>query len=299
MNLVSMPEIAAARQALPVTQTPFVVVTGGKGGVGKTLLAANLSIELSRRGLRVLLVDLDLGLANLNVLMRLSSARNVEDALCGRCSFADCVVQGPGGVNVLPAGSGTLDMGRPDAARRARLFEGLAGLSCEYDIVLGDSAAGIGPDVLAACAIADRVLVVTTPQPAALTDAYGLIKALHTFGEESGREVPTPELVINQARSIEEAELTATKLRAVCERFLARSPRKAGWMTASASIARSAVTQRLFALGAPGAPGALGPPGSASATGRDRSLALACLTQLAARIEQLCTGPRLATGLKG
>lgn len=292
MNLVAMPEARAAHDTSSAHSAPFVVLTGGKGGVGKTLLAANLAIELGRRGVRVLLVDLDLGLANLNVLMRLSSARNVEDALCGRCAFADCVVSGPGGVSVLPAGSGTLDMGRLDAPRRARLFASVRDLSRGYDIVLGDSAAGIGPDVLAACAVADRVLVVTTPQPAALTDAYGLIKALHAFGEESGREVPTPELVINQARSVEEAELTATKLRAVCERFLARSPRKAGWMPESAVIARSAVTQRPFALDGLVASCEPGDPSDSSRAGRGKSLALACLAQLAGRIERLARGPR-------
>lgn len=266
-------------------RVPFVLVSGGKGGVGKSLITANLGVELARRGLRVLLVDLDLGLANLNVLLRLSSTRNVEDALEGRCSLADCVTTGPAGVHVLPASSGTATMGRPDEERNARLFALLGELAASYDVVLGDSAAGIGPDVLAFASAADRVLIVTTPQPTALTDAYGLIKALHTFGEESGREVPTPELVVNCASSLEEAESTASKLRGVCERFLARSPKSAGWMPACAAVARSAGSQRPFAL----------EQGAAT-------LARSCLARLAARVARLTqvAGPRpLAQGIAG
>jgi flagellar biosynthesis protein FlhG len=260
----TLPSLARGR-------VPFVLISGGKGGVGKSLVTANLGIELARRGMRVLLVDLDLGLANLNVLLRVSTARNVEDALAGRCTLAECVTDGPGGVHVLPASSGSNAMGRPDDDRNARLFTLLGELATQYDVVLGDGAAGIGPDVLAFAAAADRVLVVTTPEPTALTDAYGLIKALHTFGEESGREVPTPELVVNRAASLEEALSTAAKLRGACERFLARSPKSAGWLPLCAVVARSAGSQRPFAL-------------DQGALDRGGTLARTCLAQLGARV---------------
>jgi flagellar biosynthesis protein FlhG len=157
-------------------------------------------------------------------------------------------------------------MGRPDGDRNARLFARIAEIATRYDVVIGDGAAGIGPDVLSFASTADCVLVVTTPEPTSLTDAYGLIKALHAFGEETGREVPTPELVVNRAASLEEAQSTAAKLRGACERFLARSPRSAGWLPACAAIARSAGRQRPFALD------------------KDASLARTCLAQLAARV---------------
>jgi flagellar biosynthesis protein FlhG len=270
----TLPSLARGR-------VPFVLISGGKGGVGKSLLTANLGIELARRGLRVLLVDLDLGLANLNVLLRLSTARNVEDALDGRCSLAECVTDGPGGVHVLPASSGSAAMGRPDEDRNTRLFTLLGELATRYDVVIGDGAAGIGPDVLAFASAADRVLVVTTPEPTALTDAYGLIKALHTFGEESGREVPTPELVVNRAASFEEAEGTAAKLRGVCERFLARSPKSAGWLPMCSAVARSAGLQRPFALE------------------RGATLARSCLAQLGARVARLAQVSGSSTAPQG
>lgn len=265
----------------PSGAPPFVLFSGGKGGVGKTLLAANAAIELSRRGHRVLLVDLDLGLADLDVVLRVSCPHTLEDALEGRVSLAQCVVTGPANVAVLGASSGTPAMARLDDAQRARLFEMLFELARDYDVVLADGAAGIGPDVLDACVLADHVFVVTTPEATALTDAYGLIKALHAWSSQHGRDVPTPELVINQSKSLEEAELTASKLRAVCERFLARSPRSAGWMPDSPAIERSAATQRPFALDP------------------ERGLPWSCLARLASRLERLCLGPVLTGAPQG
>jgi len=250
--------------------TPFVLLTGGKGGVGKTATAANLGVHMAREGARVLLVDLDLGLANLNVMLRLAPRRTIEDALAGTCSLAECVVIGPAGVHVLPAGSGSAAMGRPDAERHERLLTGVAELARDYDLVVGDSAAGIGPDVLAAASRADLVLVVTTPDPTALTDAYGLVKALDSFSLENDVEVPTPEVFVNMTSGVDEAEATAAKLRTVCEQFLARSPRMAGWLPRSAAVQRACLEQRAL------------PPGR----GRN-SLENHCLRRLSKRVERL------------
>jgi len=234
---------------------PFTLITGGKGGVGKTALCASLGVHLARAGARVLACDLDLGLANLNVVLGLGTRGTIEDALAGRTSLRECVVRGSddlGGLDVLVASSGAEHMGRLTGEDRARLLSGLDELSRDYDVVLGDSAAGIGPDVLAFAAIADRVLVVTTADLAALTDAYGLIKALDQFAERTGGDVPTPEIVVNLASSVEEAKAIAAKMRLICERFLARSPREAGWLPRSARVAAAVGARRPFAGGPPG-----------------------------------------------
>ena len=262
--------------------TPFVLFTGGKGGVGKTACAANLGVHMAREGQRVLLVDLDLGLANLNVLLRLTTQHSLEDALAGRVRLADCIVLGPEGVHVLPAGSGTGDMAREDTERRTRLLEGIAEVAEDYDYVIADSGAGIGPDVLAFAACADLVLIVTTPDPTALTDAYGLVKALDAHAIEGDIEVPTPDLFINLVDGVDEARDTARKLRLVCERFLARSPRLAGWLPRSRVIRAACGRQHAFA------------------TGDRNSLEHSCVRRLAERVARQFPGRRPAlSGLKG
>lgn len=231
---------------------PFLFVTGGKGGVGKTTLAANLGVRLSREGIRPLLVDLDFGLANLNVLLGIRPRRTVEDLLVARCELAECTHAGPGGVDVVPGSSGSLTMGLADPVRPGRLLKLLGG--CEHDLIVGDSPAGIGEDVLRFAACARRVLLVTTPEPPAVTDAYGVIKAIDAYAREQGVEVATPELFVNLATDAHEARLVAGNLRQVCERFLSRSPRFVGWMPRSRAVPASVLSREPFVLSDPGCP---------------------------------------------
>ncbi len=245
MNFRNRCEPGRAARRMPV---PFVLVTGGKGGVGKSTLAVNLGVQLAREGRRVLLVDLDLGLANLHVLLGLTPERTTEDAIIGARSLEECIMAGPRGVDVLPASTGSEEMGCLSSVRRTGFLDDLARVAGEYDVILGDSAAGIGPDVLEFATVADRVLVVTTPEVSVLTDAFGLIKAIDQFGSRRGQDVPTPEVVVNLASTVEEAKGISHKLSGICQRFLARSPGEAGWLPRSKVVARSTNAQRPFAL---------------------------------------------------
>jgi flagellar biosynthesis protein FlhG len=168
-------------------------------------------------------------------------------------------------------------MGRLDDGARGRLVTALAELASGYDLVLGDSAAGIGPDVLHFAALADRVLVVTTPELPALSDAYGLIKALDQHGQRTGRDIPTPEIVVNLTSGVEEGQAIARKLRGICERFLSRSPRQAGWIPRSNVVAESAAERTPFALRA------------------RKALEQLCLRQITGRLERLASGARGST----
>ena len=156
---------ALVEEPLGKLHAPFALVTGGKGGVGKSSLALNLAIALGERGRRVLLVDLDLGLGDLAVMLKLSPPRTLEDFFLGGRPLRDCRAPLGGGVDLLAGGAGSSELARPDGARRTQLFAGLAELAPDYDLILADSAAGIGPSVLAFAARADCVLCVATPIP--------------------------------------------------------------------------------------------------------------------------------------
>ena len=253
MSAMSDAHVAAtlesAYEPRPAGAPPFVLVTGGKGGVGKTTIAANLGVALGQAGVRPLIVDLDFGLANLDVVLGVRAAHTVEDFLAGDRRFMECLEVAPGDARILAAGSGSYEMGRPNPRRRALLMDAFAG--ADADIVVGDSPAGIGDDVLDFAVTADRVLVVTNPDPAAVTDAYGVIKAVDSYAADRGVEVPTPELFVNLADSVRQARTVAQKLATICERFLARSPRFVGWLPRSRSVLRGVIEQRPFVLSDP------------------------------------------------
>lgn len=262
-----------AEEPLARLQRPFALVTGGKGGVGKSSLALNLALALGRLGRRVLLVDLDLGLGDLAVLMKLSPARTLEAFFDGTAELAACRIALDRGVDLLPGGTGSGELARPDSARRAQLFAALDGLAGDYDLVLADSAAGIGPEELAFATAADCVLCVATPDPASVTDAYGIVKALDQYAERAGVEVATPALVLNRVAGAAEAESLASRLARVTRRFLSRRPRLIGWCPESNSVRDATRTQRAFVTSAP------------------RSLSAQCAMRLAGRLEVILALP--------
>lgn len=249
--------------------TPFVFVAGGKGGVGKSVLSANLAIQMAREGRRVLLVDFDLGLGNLDVLLRVRTGSTMVPLLEGKIDPWSALREGPCGLRLLPAGSGDPKLVREDESMGARLLSIVGELASDFDVVIGDGAAGIGPEVLDPALGSDCVLVVTTPEPTALTDAYGLLKALDRRAYESGVELPTPELCVNQVSGSSDAEATASKLRSICERFLARSPRLAGWLPRSSEVIQSCLRRRPFVLGC------------------EETLERACIRRLSQRVDRM------------
>lgn len=259
---------------LSSNRAPLIYITGGKGGVGKSLLAVNLAMELGARGVRVLLVDFDLSLSDLRSLLGLEAERSLESYFCAGAELGDCLLKVAPGVELLAGSNGNHALAHLHESERARFLDELTQFSEAYDLVLCDGAAGIGLDALHFAARADHVLLVTTPDPTAITDAYGVLKALHAMGESGEREIPTPELVVNLASSIDEAQACARRVSLTAERFLARSPKLAGWMPRSAAMARS-VREQL-------------PIGGSRATAADAALPKTCLQALAARLQRLC-----------
>jgi flagellar biosynthesis protein FlhG len=218
-----------------------LAVTSGKGGVGKTSMAANLACVLSEMGTRVLLLDGDMGLANVDVLFGLSPERTIRDFLAGRCSIAEVLMEGPCGIGILPGGSGQLDLTNLSREQRLSLYCGINDLRDGHDLVLIDTAAGVSPNVLHFNAMAERLLVVVTPEPTSITDAYAMIKLM--FMHYHRRDFW---ILVNAARSEEEARQTFRGLNRVVERFLRFSLTDLGWIPWDSAVARSVRSQKPF-----------------------------------------------------
>jgi flagellar biosynthesis protein FlhG len=155
-------------------------VTSGKGGVGKTFAAANLAAALARQGERVLVLDADLGLANLDVVLNLYPKLTLHDVFTGQTRLEDAILPAPGGFSVLLAGSGMIEYSRLTPTVRDQLHEVMQHVRPRFDHVLLDTGAGISDVVLYTVSLADEVLIVATPEPTSLTDAYATIKVLAT-----------------------------------------------------------------------------------------------------------------------
>ena len=194
-----------------------LTVTGGKGGVGKSSVSLNLSIALARQGARVLLFDADLGLANLDLMLGLNPQRTLEDVANGRCRLADTLVDTGYGVHLLPGGAGIPELAELGSLALVRMIGQLRDLEDGYDHIVIDTAAGIGESVARFALPADDVLLVCTPDPPAMLDAYSVIKMLCGRDFRGGLH-----LVVNMVREREEVERTHTSMDRVTRRYLER-----------------------------------------------------------------------------
>jgi len=228
-------------------RTRAIAVTSGKGGVGKTTLAANLAIALQRTRQRVALIDVDLGLANVDILLGLLPTHTLQHVLEGTCSVAEIAVRGPEGVRIVPAGSGIEGLANLTPWQQERLWGGFAELDEQTDLVLIDTAAGIAPNVLNVLAATPEVVVVTVPEPAAVTDAYALIKVLARHNPEA-----VVHLVVNRAAARREAAAAAARIARVAQRFLGIRVRDLGFVLDDPAVRQSAREQRPFVSAYPG-----------------------------------------------
>lgn len=206
---------SACRSADRERQPRVLSVASGKGGVGKTALASNLAVALAGLGKEVLVVDADLGLANIDVLFGLNPQFNLNHFFSGERTLAEILTEGPGGIKILPAGSGVQQLSHLDAGQKRRFLEHLEDLPGEFDFVIIDTEAGISENVTYFTSAAHDIVVVTSPEPTAITDAYVLMKLLAT--QHGQKEFS---LVVNMARDAEEGLDVYQKLSSVANRHL-------------------------------------------------------------------------------
>ena len=199
-----------------VRNARIMAVTSGKGGVGKTFLSANLAAAIARRGKKVLVLDADLGLANLDVILNLQPKVTLHDVFTGKVHLEDAILPAPGGFSVLLAGSGLVEYSRLTPEVRDQLQRIIDTLAPRFDYILLDTGAGISDVVLHAVSLADDVLVITTPEPTSMTDAYATIKVL--AAQQQRREI---RLVVNQIGRVGEGKVIRNQLQLVIDKFVA------------------------------------------------------------------------------
>ncbi len=192
-----------------------IAVTGGKGGVGKSNVTLNLGVCLSEMGRRVVLLDADLGLANLDILLGITARENISHVLSGECSLSDILVPGPGGIKVVPASSGTKELVTMGPREHAGLIHAFSELSDDIDVLLIDTAAGISDMVLSFVTAAQESLFVVTNEPTSITDAYALMKILN-----QKHDMYRFNVVANMVRTQQEGRDIYAKLTKVTDRFL-------------------------------------------------------------------------------
>ena len=233
-------------------------IVSGKGGVGKTVIAANLAAALAAMGRRTLVVDADLGLANLDVILGVAPSGTLQDVLAGDRPVEEIILSTRGGFDLLPAGSGTPETTLLTSDLAESVQAVLEKLESRYDAILFDAGAGIGEVVLFFARIADEILLVVTPEPTSLMDAYATVKVLALrFGRNHF------ELVVNQAnpQNPEQAgSLVVDRLQQVISRFLSAKGGEpirihlAGFLPSDPAVGRAIARQRLLLENDPSAP---------------------------------------------
>lgn len=228
---------------MSTTNSParVIAITSGKGGVGKTHTTVNLGLALVKAGKRVLILDGDLGLANVNILLGFKPQKTLEQVMAGSAELREVIVKDPSGLDIIPASSGVPELTNLSEAERLSLVDAFDDFASEYDYLLVDTAAGIGDNVLYFNCAAEQILVVIGPEPTSITDAYALIKVLAT---RSGRK--EFDVIVNRATITSDGKSTFQQLAQATDRFLNVSLKYLGSVSEDESVTQAVIKQRPF-----------------------------------------------------
>lgn len=246
-------QAAGLRSAVPEGRPARVIsVTGGKGGVGKSNVSLNLAIALAERGERVMLLDADLGLANVDVLLGLRPGANLAHVLEGSASLDEVVIDGPRGVRIVPGASGIHRMAHLSAREHFGLINAFADMEQGVDTLIVDTAAGISDTVTSFAQASQEVLVVVCDEPASLTDAYALIKVMHRDHRRDRFRI-----VANMCPRAGDGRELYLKILRVCDRYLDVSLDFAGAIPFDEQLRKSVQLQRAVVDAYPSAPASI------------------------------------------
>lgn len=223
------------------TPARVIAVTSGKGGVGKTHTSVNLGLALTQQGKRVLLLDADLGLANINIMLGFEPAATLREVLTKEASIEDVIVSHDLGFDIIPSGSGFPELSNLSEEERALLVEALDELGSNYDYMIVDTGAGIGSNVMYFCTAAEEIFVVVDCEPTSRTDAYALIKVL-----TNNHGVKNFSIIANRTPRGGDGKTTYGQLAAACDRFLNVSLKYLGSISDDSAVSEAVVAQRPF-----------------------------------------------------
>ena len=216
-----------------------MAITSGKGGVGKTLVTVNLAIQYARLGLKVLLIDADLGLANIDVVLGLKAKYTIENVLDGRLTLDQVALPGPEGITILPAASGVAELSTLTEEQKLALVDHIDNWNADFDVVLVDTGAGISENVRFFILAVERIMVVATPDPASITDAYALMKVMFTNHRASHFD-----LVVNQVKGESEAKDVYRTLSRVADKYLNIGLNYAGYIPEDVMLVQAVRQQK-------------------------------------------------------
>jgi len=229
--------------------TKILAVTSGKGGVGKTNIVANLSVSLSEMGKKVVVLDADFGLANLDVLLGLTPRFHLGHVLFGNKTLTEIMVQGPKGIRIIPASSGLQRMSELTLAQRNHLVESFTNLDLDTDYFIIDTAAGISRNVIHFLLSAQEVIVVSAPEPTAIVDAYAVIKII--LAEDRNKQI---QVLINSVEQAGDAHEVFCQINSVVKRFLNREVEYLGHIERDSHVPQAVRSQMLVTHRFPSAP---------------------------------------------
>ncbi len=222
--------------------TRTITITSGKGGVGKTNISVNVALHLASLGYRTCLFDADLGLANINILLRLSPEYNLEDVIFNRHSLQDIIIRNYKGIDIIPGSSGVEKMANLENDQVDHLIQSFSELD-GYDFLLFDTSAGVSRNVLAFCLASSEVVMIVTPEPTSLTDAYALLKILTLNGFSSKVKI-----VVNQCKSIPIAKRTYNTFKATVQKYLHTDVMPLGIVIQDQKVVEAIKTQQALIL---------------------------------------------------